>query len=299
MSFRILTSRQREQYGRFLGPPTPEQLEEYFRLDEADCRFARELRAFASQLCCAVQLGTLRFLGTFLPDPRSAPSTAVDFVAAQLRLSPLLLQRVEKPATWREQRRKIAQREGYRDFETVQSEFQDWLFQYLWLSSERLAVVFDRCTNWLAENQILLPPAETLESLIGATASRARDALSERLNEAAGGDLAERLQGLLERDGPHSGCPLAELRKAPRGVSTRVVRHALQRWQRLLALGANAPELKDVPFAKIQELARQAASVSPSTLERLPAARRTATLLAFARVFEVKALDDAMDHWTA
>jgi hypothetical protein len=41
-----------------------------------------------NQLGYGLQLGTARFLGTFLPDPEQAPAIVVDYVAEQLGLDP-------------------------------------------------------------------------------------------------------------------------------------------------------------------------------------------------------------------
>lgn len=90
MPVRFLTKQQRRLYGRFAGPPSAEQLDRYFSLDEDDLEFARRCRSTADRLSCAVQIGTLRFLGTFLSDPRQVPRNVLNFVAGQLALPPEL-----------------------------------------------------------------------------------------------------------------------------------------------------------------------------------------------------------------
>lgn len=40
-----------------------------------------------NQLGCAVQLCTLRFLGTFLPDPTQVPAVVAETLVAQLHLA--------------------------------------------------------------------------------------------------------------------------------------------------------------------------------------------------------------------
>lgn len=64
------------RWGRFASDPTPEQLTRYFHLSPTDLEHARRRRSPATQLGYGVQLGTVRFLGTFTP-VASTPHTVV------------------------------------------------------------------------------------------------------------------------------------------------------------------------------------------------------------------------------
>lgn len=77
MPVSFLSPQQRERYGRFCGDPTPEQLARYFQLDDADLAFVRAHPGTHMRLGCAIQLGTLRFLGILLADPVAVPATVV------------------------------------------------------------------------------------------------------------------------------------------------------------------------------------------------------------------------------
>lgn len=71
------------QWGRYAGDPTPEQLTRYFHLSPTDLAHAHRRRSPAMQLGYGVQLGTVRFLGTFAA-VASTPHSVIAEIARQL-----------------------------------------------------------------------------------------------------------------------------------------------------------------------------------------------------------------------
>jgi len=76
-----------------------------------------------NRLGFAVQMGTVRFLGTFLADPLGVPWGVVDYLAVQLKIrDPSVVKRyAERPATQWEHTAEIRQVFGYRDFTDPQA----------------------------------------------------------------------------------------------------------------------------------------------------------------------------------
>ena len=104
MPIEFLTADQEQAYGRYVGPPSTQQLSRYFHLDDADFKLLNVRRGVHNKLGFALQLTTARFLGTFLAEPTNVPKNAVAYVAAQLSIRDVacLADYAARPTTARE-----------------------------------------------------------------------------------------------------------------------------------------------------------------------------------------------------
>ena len=99
-----LSESQAREYGRFPDELTQDQLARYFHLDDADRAFVAMHRGDHNRLGVAVQLGSLRMLGTFPEDPTEAPVSALRFTARQLSLTEpeeLIVEYTRSEGRWR------------------------------------------------------------------------------------------------------------------------------------------------------------------------------------------------------
>ena len=101
MPVEFLTQAQKERHGRFIDEPSPEQLARHFHFDDVDHTLIARKRGAHNRLGFAIQLGTVRHLGAFLPNPIDVPRPVITYVGRQLHLdsSTSLLRYLERKQT--------------------------------------------------------------------------------------------------------------------------------------------------------------------------------------------------------
>jgi TnpA family transposase len=298
MPVSFLTAEQERRYGRYAGEPSAEQLARYFHLDDADRAFVAARRGAHMRLGCAVQLGTVRFLGTFLEDPAEVPPRALRFVADQLGLPSDGLMAAYAASRWRVRHpADIRERYGYLAFSDPRVAFRlnRWLYALCWTGADRPSALFDRATAWLVAGKVLLPGATTLERAIARVRARAARRLWRLLLEGLTADGRERLEGLLIPPAGARQSPLDRLRDGPVLQSPAELARAVARLDEVRAIVAGLPSVERLPRGRVLALARFAAAAKASAVARLPEERRLATLVAFARTLEATAQDDVLD----
>lgn len=274
------------------------QLACYFHLDEADLAFIRQRRGDQNRLGVALQLGCVRFLGTFLADLSRVPTNAQWFVAQQLGIThlALLCRYAQRETTRREHAAQIRTQYRYREF-TWPWSFRLTRLPYIrgWISDERPSLLFDLATSWLIQHKILLPGVTTLTRLIAEVRERAASRLWQRLAALPTAAQAAQLETLLQVPEGSRTSHFDHYRKGPTTISGPAFDAAVGRYQELKAFGVQALDFTGIPPVRFKNIARHAGMVSMHKIARMPAGKRTAILVAFVRAYETTALDDALD----
>ena len=300
MPVSFLTEDQRQNYGRYVGAPSAQDLARYFHLDDTDHALIAQKRGVHNKLRFAVQLGTVRYLGTFLEAPVEVPEQVLQSMAKQLHVEPVsseMLWSTINARRGRQQAEEIRKTLGYGELTdpTVAFRLSRWLFALCWTGTDRPSLLFDRATSWLTTHKVLLPGCSVLERYI----SRLRDRVEERvwtmLTKGITPVHQRRLEDLLAVPAGSRASRLETLRTGPVMVSRPALIRALKRLGDVRDLGIRLPAASRVPATRVSALARFATVSKVTAIRRLPRTRRIATLVAFVQCLEATAQDDALE----
>lgn len=298
MPVNFLSTEQRESYGCYTEVPSSQDLARYFHLDDADRALISQKRGEHSRLGFAAQLGTVRYLGTFLDDPLAVPTPVLHTLAKQLGIGASADMRDYSASRQRWQHAvEIRVHYGYVDITERQVGFRltRWLYALCWTGTDRPSVLFTRATTWLLTHKVLLPGCSTLERYVARVRSRVEQRLWRALARGISRDQQTRLENLLVVPPGSRRSELDRLRTGPVTISSPSLVHALRRLHAVRELGIHLPAGTRLPGTRISALARFAGAAKVSAILRLPALRRVATLAAFAYCLEASAQDDALE----
>lgn len=302
MPFEFLTDDHLNRYAHYNDDPVPDALGKHFYLEPNDLKLINKTREPHNRLGLAVQLCTLRYLGTFLTDPTDVPRVVVQTVAHQLGMTDTRTFRryLERRSTRFEHAKLVRDHLGYTEFSGAEAlRLMRWLYAKLLIGDERPIVLFDLCTRQLEQRKVVLPGATTLARVI----VRVRERVSQRLYRDLAGKISpepiDKLETLLLVPEGERFTRLERLRVPPTRVSSPSLVAALERIEAIRSLGVGDIDLSDVPESRLWALARFAMLAWGQTISKLAVERRRATLLAFAQHLERSATDDALDVFDA
>ena len=298
MPVSFLTAEQERRYGQYAGEPTADQLARHFHLDDADRELISSKRWDHMRLGFAVQLGTVRFLGTFLDEPACVPAGVAGDLARQLSIAdPTCLGRYSAARGRWLHTAEIRERHGYREFTDPGAWFRlaRWLYALCGTGTDRPSVLFDRATAWLVTEKVLLPGASALERLVARIRARAARRFWRTLARDVTPEKRAQLDALLAAGEGGRPSPLDRLRDGPYLRSGAELSRAVGRLDEVRVLTLGLPTIDHVPPSRVTALARFATVAKAQAVARMKLERRTATLLAFVRTLEATAQDDVLD----
>ncbi len=293
----FLSSEQKSHYGRFTESPTPEQLYKYFWLDDQDRSMISHMRSEHNRLGFAIQLGTVRFLGTFLSVPTEVPASVSLYVAQQLGMNESMLSMYKNERTVRHHAQEIKHLYGYRDFTEQPFHFKllRWLYTRAWISSERPSVLFDLATAKCVENRILLPGVTVMERLIAQVRDRANERIWHKLARIPTDEQRMQLENLLATDPGSRQTGLDIIRQPPSNPTANGLLKAIHRLERIRAIGSVNWNISGIPMGRISALSRHGTIARAQTIARMNDERRIATLVSLVIVFTTFAQDDVVE----
>lgn len=299
MPVEFLTDDDVAGFGRFVGAPSRVDLERVFFLDDEDLALVAGRRGEFSRLGFALQLVTVRWLGTFLEDPLDVPGVVLDFVAEQLGVQDPsgVKEYTQRRTTPFEHQLLIREVDGWVDFTAVEAEFTRWVSARAWTSGDGPKAIFTDGVVWLRRRKVLLPGVTTLARLVAGLRRETAQRLWGELDALVGVGQRRVLDQLLEVP---QGSRVSDLERWRRGVRPRAsgpsIIKALDQVAEITGLGlAGVGAEAAVPPQRLGELAKYGMRADASTLRRHLPERRTATLLATVRYLEGKAIDDALE----
>jgi hypothetical protein len=299
MSIRFLTEEYQKNYGRYVVAPSTLQLARYFHLDDQALQLVKKRRGDPNRLGFAVQLGTVRFLGTFLSNPLDVPVNVVNYLASQLNIteSNRLSQYLNRIRTHWEHIEEIKYHYGYRDFNSQPEHWRlvRWLYERAWVSAESPSILFDITTAQLLENKILLPGVTILARLIASGRERVEQRLYFQLSKLPNQEQIQKLESLLIATGTSRQTFLEQWRTSPTRISSPALVNALRKLENIQDLSIGKLDISSIPRLRLKSLAKTAFTIRVQAIARMSATKRIATLVAFIYVLEATAIDDTLD----
>ena len=294
----FLSDAQKKQYGNFCGEPNDAQLACYFHLYNTALFLINKRRGDHNRLGFALQLTTVKFLGTFLSNPTDVPLNVLNYIAQQLGVMIEILDKyMIRKVTRYLHSTEIQAYYGYHEFNAQHWRFRltRILYARAWLSNERPTLMFDFAMAWLVDNKILLPGVSTLSRLISEIRERTANRLWKRLSALPTQEQKDKLETLLQVPEDKRTSRFDYYRKGPTTISSPAFIVAIKRFIDLKAFNLCDLNFSRIPPVRLKNLARHAGIISMHKISRMPDDKRIAFLVAFVKVFEVIALDDALD----
>lgn len=293
----ILSNERREQYRQFPVNLTQEQLAKFFLLDDQDKLLVFSRKGEHNHLGFAIQIGTVRFLGTFLTNPTDVPFNVIQYVSRQLNINEDVLAIYQGSKTHWRHKLEIKEAYSYHDFtdQPYHLRLVRWIYNHFWLASERPSVLFELAVARCIEQKILLPGSTVLERIISEIRESATSRLWRKLNSLPDTNQQKALEKLLIADDKNK-TGLESLYRPLTHESPIGFLKAIKRFNAIYSIGAYQWNVSRIPMSRIRNLARYATMSRAQTIQRMPDERRMATLVSFAIIYTISAQDDVIDY---
>ncbi len=296
MPRQFLTKAEREQLSSFPGYLTEEDLITFFTLTTEDLSLINKRSGDYNRLGCALQVGTLRYLG-FIPDElQNTPSAIVEYLAQQLLVNPtclLLYGKREKTRT--NQFQQVQSYLGWR--KATQMDlllWEKWLLDRA-MEHDRPLLLFQLLCNKLRVEKVVRPAVTTLERMVMNARSQAHIETFNRLKFILTTSTRKFLDSLLVLDESVGRIPLTWLRRHATSNSPNSILNSLKKLSFLSARNIFSWDLSALNPNRIKFLAQLGKKSSNQALKKMQEEKRYPILVAFVyQIFE-EVTDETMD----
>ena len=176
MPVSFLSPTQRDNYAKYPNDLPSDIVDNLFFLDDQDMEWIANKRGDSSRLGYALQLITVRFIGSFISDLSEIPPVVIERAAAQIKVNDAescISMYIKTEQRWRHTA-EIRSRYGYVEFAEKGIRFRlgRVLCALCWTGTDRPGLLFDHAVAWLSTNKILLPGITILERFVAEVRAR-------------------------------------------------------------------------------------------------------------------------------
>lgn len=290
----ILTPAERESL--LAVPSDPDDLIQFYTLQEQDLALVSQRRGVHNRLGFAVLLCYMRYPG-FILMPESEPAKALlEFLCQQLDLQPeAWLQYALRPETRREHLLELQEYFGFRTFTQAHAKTVLESLEILAQQTDRGILLATELVQSLRSQSILLPATPVIERICAEAITRSSRQIYQALTKPLQTGQKRQLDDLLKLCPDSSISTLAWLRQPPGAPNPK---HLLEHIDRLKTIeNLNLPEDlgHGVHQNRLLKIAREGAQMTAQHLRDLEAVRRHATLVAVVLEARATLLDELVD----
>lgn len=290
----LLSPAQRVQFTEIPPDMSERDMARYYTLTEDDLKVINRHRGAHNRLGFAVQLCYCRFPGRTLNPGEEVPGRVLDYVAAQLKVSPDVMQEYarDRDPTRREHQLELQKAIGFRPF--TAREYRDlstWLLPMA-MGTDKATALVAALVGELRARKILMPGITTLERLGWEVRRRAQRSVFRKLIDGLTPTQLKQLDGLLTLPRDSRMSHLVWLRQPPGQATTSNFLKIVERLEFIRSIGIDPGTGRRVHQNRLLQLGREGAKYTPQHLERFDEQKRYATLVAFM----LEASEDLVDQ---
>jgi hypothetical protein len=286
---------ERKRLERFPDRIAVEDLRACFALSDRDRVLVFDQRGAENRLGLAVALCALRFLGFVPDDIASIPDEALVFVAGQVDAAPHELLAYGARAQTRSDHLQLvlAHLDWRRAEEADRGRLADWLIERA-VEHDAPATLMGLVSEHLRARSVLRPPVETLARMIATARANAHRRVDTLLADQLPDTRRNAFDRLLDGASGHTS-GLADLRGRATRTGVKEALGQVERYRRLVALGALEIDVTALPPARRRALEAIGRRMTAQQIRRLEPSRRHPLVLVLLQALVIERGDELLD----